>query len=135
MALKISLRPHERIVIAGAVIANGEKRAELLIENQVPILREKDLLREGEADTPCKRIYYVVQLMYFDEENIKKHHENYWRLVKDVLAAAPSMTVYVDRISECLIGNRYYQALRIAREMIEYEREVLSRVTESNECL
>ena len=56
-------------------------------------------------------------------------------LVKDVLVAAPSMTVYVDRISECLIGNRYYQALRIAHEMIEYEREVLNRVTESNECL
>ena len=135
MGLKISLRPHERIVIAGAVISNGEKRSELVIENQVPILREKDLLREDEADTPCRRIYYVVQLMYFDEENLKSHHANYWELVKDVLAAAPSMTVYVDRISECLIGNRYYQALRIAREMIEYEKEVLNRVTESNECL
>lgn len=135
MALKISLRPHERIVIAGAVIANGEKRSELVVENQVPILREKDLLREVEADTPCKRIYYVIQLMYFDEENLKNHHENYWELVKAVLAAAPSMTVYMDRISECLIGNRYYQALRIAREMIEYEKEVLNCVTESNECL
>ncbi len=135
MALKISLRPHERIVIAGAVIANGEKRSELVIENRVPILREKDLLREAEADTPCKRIYYVVQLMYFDEENLKSHHEKYWGLVKDVLAAAPSMAVYVGRISECLIGNRYYQALRFAHELIEYEKEVLSRVVESNECI
>ncbi len=135
MALKISLRPHEKIVIAGAVITNGEKRSELVIENKVPILREKDMMREEEANTPCRRIYYIVQLMYFDEENLKKHHENYWRLVRDVLAAAPSMTVYVDQISECLIGNRYYQALRFSRELIEYEKEVLSRVTESNECL
>ena len=135
MALKISLRPHEKIVIAGAVITNGEKRCELVIENQVPILREKDMMREDEADTPCRRIYFVVQLMYFDEKNLKSHHENYWRLVRDVLAAAPSMTIYVDRISECLIGNRYYQALRFARELIEYEKEVLNSVTESNGSL
>ncbi|MCD6293306.1 MAG: flagellar biosynthesis repressor FlbT [Deltaproteobacteria bacterium] len=135
MALKISLHPHERIVIAGAVVTNGEKRSELIIENQVPILREKDLMREEEADTPCRRIYYVVQLMYFDEENLKCYHEDYWRLVKDVLAAAPSMTLYVDRVSECLLGNQYYRALRSAREMIEYEKEVLGRVVKSSECL
>ena len=135
MGLKISLRPHEKIVIAGAVITNGEKRCELVIENKVPILREKDLMREDQADTPCRRIYFVVQLMYFDEENLEDHYENYWRLVKDVLAAAPSMTVYVDRISECLIGNRYYQALRFARELIEYEKEVLNSVAEPNGSL
>ena len=135
MGLKISLRPHEKIVIAGAVITNGEKRCELSIENKVPILREKDLMREDQADTPCRRIYFVVQLMYFDEENLEDHYENYWRLVKDVLVAAPSMTVYVDQISECLLGNRYYQALRFARKLIEYEMEVLNRVAESDECL
>lgn len=135
MALKISLRPHEKIVLAGAVITNGEKRCELIIENKIPILREKDLMREDEADTPCRRIYFVVQLMYFDEDNLKNHYENYWRLVKDVLTAAPSMTIYMDRISECLIGNRYYQALRFARELIEYEKEVLNSVVEPNGSL
>ncbi|MBN2809600.1 MAG: flagellar biosynthesis repressor FlbT [Deltaproteobacteria bacterium] len=132
MALKISLRPQERIVIAGAVISNGGKRCELVIENQVPILREKDLMRESEADTPCRRIYFVVQLMYLDLENLKVHYQNYWRLVEEVLAAAPSMTVYVDRISECLVAENYYQALRRAWELIDYEKEVLSRVTESH---
>lgn len=135
MALKIGLRPHERIVIAGAVISNGGKRCELVIENKVPILREKDLMSETEADTPCRRIYFVVQLMYLDEENLKSHYQNYWRLVEEVLAAAPSMTVYVDRISECLVAGNYYQALRRAWELIDYEKEVLNRVTESHECL
>ena len=130
MALKISLRPHEKIVIAGAVITNGGKRCELVIENQVPILREKDLMRETEADTPCRRIYFVVQLMYIDVENLKSHYQNHWRLVDDVLVAAPSMTVYVDRISECLVAENYYQALRRAWELIDYEKEVLNRVLE-----
>lgn len=134
MALKISLRPHEKIVIAGAVIKNGGKRSDLVIENKVPILREKDLMREEDADTPCRRIYFVVQLMYLDEGSMEKYLKLYWQMVKDVLAAAPSMTGLLDRISEKLLAGNYYQALRIAWELIDYEKEVLSRV-EPNECL
>ena len=135
MALKIALKPHERIVIAGAVISNGEKRSDLIIENQVPILREKDIMSEAEANTPCRRIYFVIQLMYFDEENLKEHHKNYWRMVDEVVAAAPSMSVFVDRTSECLVSGNYYQALRRARELIDYEKEVLNSVVKSNGCL
>ena len=135
MALKIALKPHERIVIAGAVISNGEKRSDLIIENQVPILREKDLMSEAEADTPCRRIYFVIQMMYFDLENIKEHHKTYWRLVDEVVSAAPSMSVFVDRISECLVSSNYYQALRRARELIDYEKEVLNSVVKSDGCL
>ena len=135
MALKIALKPHERIVIAGAVISNGEKRSDLIIENQVPILREKDIMSEADANTPCRRIYFVIQLMYFDEENLKEHHRNYWRMVDEVVAAAPSMSVFVDRASECLVGGNYYQALRRARELIDYEKEVLNSVVKSNGCL
>ncbi|MBN2706340.1 MAG: flagellar biosynthesis repressor FlbT [Deltaproteobacteria bacterium] len=134
MALKISLRPHEKIVIAGAVIKNGGKRSDLVIENQVPILREKDLMREEEADTPCRRIYFVVQLMYLDETSLEQYQKLYWQMLKDVLVAAPSMTGYLDRISEKVLAGNYYQALRIAWELIDYEEEVLSRV-KSNECL
>jgi len=134
MALKISLRPHEKIVIAGAVIKNGGKRSDLVIENKVPILREKDLMREEDADTPCRRIYFVVQLMYLDESSLEKYLELYWQMVKDVLAAAPSMTGLLDRIGEKLLAGNYYQALRTAWELIDYEKEVLSRV-EPNECL
>ncbi|HDS15791.1 MAG TPA: flagellar protein FlbT [Proteobacteria bacterium] len=128
MALKISLRPHEKIVVAGAVIKNGGKRSDLVIENKVPILREKDLMRDEDADTPCRRIYFVVQLMYLDEANLKSYFQNYWRLVEDVLAAAPSMTKYLDRVSEHLVAGDYYQALRRSWELIDYEKEVLSRV-------
>ncbi len=135
MALKIALKPHERIVIAGAVIRNGEKRSDLMIENRVPILRDKDLMSEAQANTPCRRIYFVIQLMYFDEENIKEHYKNYWRLVDEVVSAAPSMTSRVDLISESIVSANYYKALRSARELIDYEKEVLNSVVESDGCL
>jgi flagellar biosynthesis regulator FlbT len=58
---------NERLIVDGAVIRNGGKASVLFIENVIPILREKDIMGEKEADTPCKRIYFILQLMYIDE--------------------------------------------------------------------
>jgi flagellar protein FlbT len=128
MALKITLKPHERLIVGGAVVTNGNTKSDLLIENNVPILREKDILSEKDADSPCKRIYFVIQLMYVDEKNLAEHHALYWKLVRDVIKAAPSMTPFVDQISEYILHNNYYQALKKAKKLIEYEQEVISRV-------
>ena len=85
MALKIVLKPGERIIVSGAVITNGKTAAQLLVENQVPILRQKDIMRGSEATTPCRQIYLVIQLMYIDAGNLAMHHHTYWNLVQDVL--------------------------------------------------
>lgn len=128
MSLKITLRPHEKIIIGEAVIVNGDSRSNLLIENNVPILREKDIMREGETDSPCKRIYFAIQLMYINEKNILQHHHIYWQLVREVLNAAPSTLSMIDQISRQILGQRYYQALKLARKLIEYEQEAIKNV-------
>ncbi len=128
MALKISLRPQERIVIAGAVIRNGGKRCELLIENQVQILREKDILREEDANTPCRRVYFAIQLMYLDPAKMDVHQDVYRSLAGEILRAAPSMKRYFDNIEESLTAGNFYQALKGAQDLIKYEQEVVSRV-------
>ena len=130
MALKISLKPHERMIIGGAVVTNGDSRTQLVIENRVPLLREKDILSEQEAKSPARRIYFVTQLMYVDQENLMTHHQLYWNLVEELVQAAPSVVTLVDQISEHILFGRYYQALKIAQQLIEYEEEVMN-ATES----
>ena len=128
MALKITLRPHERVIISGAVITNGNRTSDLCIENKVPVLREKDILKEKDADSPAQRIYLVIQLMYIDEDNLVTHHNTYWTLIRDFVKAAPSTLGLIDEISEHILNSRYYQALKLARKLIDYEEEALSRV-------
>lgn len=128
MALKITLKPHERMIIGGAVVTNGNTKCNLLVENKVPILREKDIMNEKDADSPCRRIYFAIQLMYIDEENLITHHNTYWKLVQDVVKAAPSTLGLIDQISEHILSSRYYQALKLTRKLIAYEQEVLARV-------
>jgi flagellar protein FlbT len=128
MPLKITLKPHERMIVGGAVITNGNTRCDLLIENKVSILRQKDIMSEKDADSPCRKIYFTIQLMYIDEENLIEYHNTYWKLVQDIVRAAPSMLALIDQISEHILNNKYYQALKLARKLIDYEQEVIDRV-------
>lgn len=132
MALKISLKAHERLIIGGAVVTNGSSRSDLIIENNVPILRDKDILSETEANTPCRRLYFLIQLMYVDEKNVTEYHQTYWVLVRDLLQAAPSMLALIDQVNEQILSGKYYQALKLAAKLIDHEQEVVSRVRKSS---
>ena len=130
MALKITLKPHEKMIIGGAVVTSGNCKSELLVENNVPILRQKDIMSERDANSPTRRIYFVIQLMYIDEKNLPLHHKNYWKLVQDFIQAAPTTLPIVDQISNSILGGQYYQALKVARKLIDYEEEIITRVQE-----
>jgi len=129
--LKLSLKPQEKIFIGGAVVQNGDHPAELSILNDVPLLREKDVMTEGEVDTVCKRLYLCVQLMYMDPANLLSYQQDYRRFMEEVLQAAPSTSRYLAEINTDLACGRYYQALKTARKLVEYEQELISHVRQS----
>ncbi|HLL28368.1 MAG TPA: flagellar biosynthesis repressor FlbT [Xanthobacteraceae bacterium] len=125
MGLRVELKPGERIIIGDSVVTNGDQRTRLIIEGDAPILREKDVLTFDSSDTPCKKIYLAVQLMYLSREP-QKHHELYFQLIKDVLAAAPSTRPYIERISNHILTNSFYKALKETHLLIHYETQLLS---------
>jgi flagellar biosynthesis repressor protein FlbT len=124
MALRIELKPRERFILGGAVLRNGDARSELILENNVPILRGKNILSLEDADTPCKRIYFLIQLMYVEGGNLEGHQDTYWALVRDIVKAAPSMLDLIDAINEHLVGGRYYEALKLTRKLINEEERL-----------
>ncbi len=131
MALKITLKPNEKMIVSGAVVTNGNtKNTDLIIENNVPVLRQKDILSEADATSPCSRIYFIIQLMYIDEDNLTDHQPIYWKLVRDLLDAAPRLAGHINQINENILGGNFYRALKLAGELIDYEQEVLKHVRE-----
>jgi flagellar biosynthesis repressor protein FlbT len=125
MPLKITLKPNERVIIDGSVITNGAATCRLTIENNIPVLREKDIIKEKDACSPCTRIYFCIQLMYIDKTKLTSHHNTYWKLVRDLLDAAPRLLGLMDEISEQVVSEKYYQALKLANKLIDYEKEVI----------
>ena len=131
MPLKLDLRPHEKLFLGGAVIVNGDSRCHLTVINDVPVLREKDILKEQDADSPCKRIYLAVQMMYMDSQHLPKYHQYYWEQVRSVVDVAPSTTDRLAAISNSVLDGHYYQALKAARDLIRYEQELVSNARKS----
>jgi flagellar biosynthesis repressor protein FlbT len=125
MALKVELKPGERIIIGDCVITNHEQRTRLHIEGQAPILREKDILTAERADTPAKRIYLAVQLMYTARDP-REHHEVYFSLLRDIVGAAPSVWPFIESINNHILTGAMYKALKEAKKLIAYEQELLA---------
>jgi len=130
MALKVELKPGERIILGDCVITNDGSRSNLLIEGQAAVLREKDILVPEAADTPAKRIYLTIQLMYTSKEP-QIYHERYFSLVRDITKAAPSVWPYIESINNLLLTGEMYKALKDAKKLIAYEQGLLENAKRS----
>src|ERR1700712_463177 len=125
MALKVELKPHERIIIGACVITNTEQRTKLLIEGEkIPILREKDILTPATADTPAKLIYLAVQLMYLSPDP-QAHHPTYFSLMRDILTTMPSSWPFIEGINNHILNGDVYLALKEAKKLIAHEGRLL----------
>jgi flagellar protein FlbT len=125
MALKVELKPHERIIIGACVITNTDQRARLLIDgDNIPILREKDILTPNTANTPAKLVYLAVQLMYISPDP-QVNHGTYFNLVRDIVTAAPSAWPIIEGINNYILSGDLYRALKEARKLVAYEQKLL----------
>jgi flagellar protein FlbT len=123
MTLKVELKPGERIVIGRSVVTNGSSRTSLLIDGHEPVMRERDILKEEDADTPAKRIAYVVQMMYL-AGSADTLLPAYTELTRDALRAAPSMLAIVEPMTNCVLTGHLYKAFREARKLVAHEASI-----------
>ena len=131
MSLKLRLKPHEKLIIGGAVMVNGPKSAEFLIENNVPILRESDIMGEGQVTSPSRRLYFCVQLMYIDIGNANHYSAQFNELTDAIVTAAPSTELLIAQITEKVTDADYYHALKLVRKLIDYEEMLLNKAITS----
>ena len=130
MPLKIELKPHESIIIGESLITNDGERTRFYCEGNVPILREKFILREKEANTPCKRVYFVVQQMYLSRGD-DKLQDMYLEYVRDLQKAAPSLIPYIAPVTENIINSDYYSAIKNADKLLKKEEELFGETLKS----
>jgi flagellar protein FlbT len=123
MALKVELKPFERIIIGESLITNSEARTTFLIEGEAPILREKDILTAETANTPAKRLYLCIQMMYL-EKNIPKYQDLFMDFVRDLLQNQPSFRPTIEAASKLILSGSLYHSLKEVRKLIKREEEL-----------
>lgn len=127
MALIIDLKPGEKILIGTAVITNDSQRTRLHISGDAAILREKDVMKEEDATSPCKKIYFLVQCMYLSPDP-KNYFDKYFGLIREIQAAAPTTALFFMKINDMILEGSYYKAMKEARELIKHEEELIENV-------
>jgi flagellar protein FlbT len=127
MPLKLSLRPGEKFVVNGAVVQNGDRRAALVLQNKASVLREKDIMQQHEADTPAKRIYFPIMLMYLDESGRAEAYTEFARRLNEFMNVVRDPIVLAECIgvSKEVMAGEYYRALMRCRKLIAYEADRL----------
>lgn len=127
MPLKLSLKPGEKFVLNGAVVQNGDRRSVLLLQNKASVLRERDIMQEDEVNSPARHLYFPVMMMYLDEANASRYHDEFVRRLAEFMSviANPQIMAECVNISKYLLEREYYKALMLCRKLIEYEDERL----------
>jgi flagellar protein FlaF len=76
------------------------------------------------ANSPAKRIYLAVQLIYTSKRP-EGHHASYFRLAREMLKAEPSTRPFIDSINNRILTGELYKALKETRKLIAYEEDLL----------
>ncbi|WCL53066.1 flagellar biosynthesis repressor FlbT [Gimibacter soli] len=128
MALKLSLRPEEKLVINGAVIANGDRRANLIVHNKASILREKDIMQQEEANTPARRIYFPIMLMYMDPSSSSQYYDEFVLRMTEFMGAVstPEVLDMCVEVSKAVMDRNYYKALVQCKKVLKFEADRLN---------
>ena len=133
MPLKLSLKPGEKFVLNGAGVQNGDRRGTLVLQNKASVLREKDIMQQEEANTPARRVYFPVMMMYLDEAGAERYYDEFVRRLTEFMSAVrnPAILAECVAISKHTMTREFYKALMQCRKLIDYEDEVLGNVPSS----
>ena len=127
MPLRVELKPFERIVIGDSVIINSATRISFLIDGGAPVLREKDTVTAETANTPAKRLYFCVQMMYL-KNDIPKFRASYLGLVKKARESAPGSRDLIEAIDNYILDGALYKALKEIRNLMKREEQLVTSV-------
>lgn len=126
MALNLTLKPFERIVVNGCMMRNGGRKTTMRIENRADIIRETDLLKPDSEVTPVNAAYFLIQsaLIYPERRDaLAKAAQKQLAALATAFSAAHVSHVF-DAANNVSRGE-YFTALRNLRPLREREKEVL----------
>ncbi len=125
---RVTLRPGERIFINGAVI-RSDGRASFDILNNVPFLREHEIMHAQQTVTPLRQLYYILQTMVMEPNGIEIARSVYQDTMRFLPMAFANATVLagLDTIREQVAAGAPLDALRTLQPLIPIEDAILGR--------
>ena len=128
--LILEMRKDDMMVVNGAAI-RFRNRTRIELTAQARFLFGRQIMAPAEADSPARRIYFALQTAYIGEEHERQGGlEEARRLVEEFKLATTSAgaSALLDAALTSAAADKCYQALRLARRVVQHEDAVLGRV-------
>lgn len=127
--LVIRLAPHERVLLNGAIIENGDKRASLSVKTpNANVLRLRDAIHPDDAKTPVKRTCYMAQLILSGDSTPEELHKPLLRAIEQLsqVFQDPDSYRHLSIATAAVVSGDYYPALKALRSLLPREARFMS---------
>ena len=131
-ALKISLKPNEKIYINGAVL-RVDRKVSIELLNDVQFLLENHVLQADEASTPLRQLYFIVQVMLMNPGGAVEALTMFRRSLPLLLASFRDEQVKtaLKDIDRLVSEGHVYEALKTIRALYPIEKNILQQGSEA----
>lgn len=125
-ALKISLKPNEKIYINGAVL-RVDRKVSLELMNDVQFLLETHVLQADEASTPLRQLYFIVQIMLMNPDSADQALGMFRKSLPLLLANFTDERIKsaLKNIDRQVSEGHVYEALKAIRALYPIEQAIL----------
>lgn len=128
--LVLKLGPRERVLVNGAVIENGDRRARLSIMTpDARILRLRDAIHPTEATTPVRRACYAAQLVLSGDATPEDMHHQLLHRIEELsqVLRDPDSRALLAQAGAALFEAEHYRCLKALRALLPREDRLLSQ--------
>lgn len=127
MALNLTLKPFERIVVNGCMMRNGGRKTTMSVETRADIIRETDLLKPDTAATPVKTAYFLIQsALVYPERRDPLAKAAQRQLAALAATFGPPTVQHVFEAANNVSKGEFFSALRNLRPVLARESEILN---------
>jgi flagellar protein FlbT len=127
--LVLKLGPRERVLVNGAVIENGDRRARLAILTPgAHILRLRDAIHPHEVNTPVRRVCYIAQLVLSGDADPAEARPQLLRGIEQLsqVFTDPDSRALLSQATQAVIEGAPYQALKALRALLPREERLFA---------
>lgn len=117
-------------MVINAAVVRARGKVELTIENDVALLRGRDIMAPHEACSPARRLYFVTMMAYLEPRSRAAYQDRLITLfgaLADALQSAEAKALLA-KFARHLIDDDHYGALGACRRLIDYEDRVMMPV-------
>lgn len=125
-AMRLSLRPQERLFVNGAVLRVDRKVAVELL-NDVTFLMENHVIQPHDTQTPLRQLYFIVQTMLIDPINAPQSRALFDALYPSTMRSFANRDI-IDgllTLEQLIDEGRCFDALKILRSLFALEEQIL----------